>query len=165
MWELLDAVYYGDRAWLDYKPDGTISPKANTKRFLPQLPGESNSEYQQRLVMSHFSDKFAKTCRDFMGLVFSHGVRLVDVPREIIDHWESLDAIGTRGDRHSPGKRNSNPAVSQYPLPVARGIFDKIKQHSISPAGLANHSPCPESQAISMVKPTHRLPALGDYPR
>jgi len=71
VWELLDAVYHGDRAWLDYKADGTISPKANAKRFLPQLPGESNSEYQQRLVMSHFSDKFAKTCRNFMGLVFS----------------------------------------------------------------------------------------------
>ena len=99
VWELLDAIYAGDRAWLDYKADGTISPKANAKRFLPQLPGESNNEYHQRLVMSHFSDKFAKTCRDFMGLVFSHGVRLVDVPKEILDHWESLDGIGTRGDR------------------------------------------------------------------
>jgi hypothetical protein len=48
VWELLDAVYHGDRAWLDYKADGTISPKANAKRFLPQLPGESNSEYHQR---------------------------------------------------------------------------------------------------------------------
>jgi hypothetical protein len=35
--------------------------------------------------MSHFSDKFATTCRDFMGLAFSHGVRLVGRQGKVVN--------------------------------------------------------------------------------
>jgi hypothetical protein len=33
VWELLDAIYAGDRAWLDYKADGTISPLLHPHRL------------------------------------------------------------------------------------------------------------------------------------
>jgi len=98
-WRLLRDVYDGDRAWIETKADGTISPRANSKRYLPQLPGESASEYTLRLTQSHFNDKFAQTCRDFLGLVFNNGVRLVDVPPAIAGHWENLNGSGQTGDR------------------------------------------------------------------
>ncbi|MBE9113853.1 DUF4055 domain-containing protein [Nodosilinea sp. LEGE 07298] len=99
IWQLLEAVYMGDRAWVETKPDGTLKPRANAKRFLPQLPGEESAEYELRLSQSHFSDKFAQTCRDFLGLVFNNGVRLVDVPRPMQKHWENLSGTGQPGDR------------------------------------------------------------------
>ena len=98
-WLLLEAVYEGDRAWIETKPDGTIEPKANAQRFLPKLPGEESPEYKLRLAQSHFSDKFSQTCRDFLGLVFNNGVRLVDVPRAILQHWQNLNGSGQSGDR------------------------------------------------------------------
>ena len=98
-WRLLEDVYTGDRAWVERKPDGTIAPRANAKTYLPQLPGEESSEYHLRLSQSHFADKFAQACRDFVGLVFNNGIRLVDVPRPILQHWQSLDGAGKTGDR------------------------------------------------------------------
>lgn len=98
-WRLLEDVYKGDRAWVETKPDGTIKPRTNATTYLPQLPGEDSGEYHLRLSQSHFSDKFAQACRDFVGLVFNNGVRLVDVPRPILQHWQSLDGAGKGGDR------------------------------------------------------------------
>ena len=89
----------GDRAWTETRPDGTLQPLANARAYLPQLPGEASTEYTLRLTQSHFSDKFAQTCRDFLGLVFNNGVRLVDVPKVILNHWENLSGSGEGGDR------------------------------------------------------------------
>ncbi len=99
MWRLLEDVYRGDRAWLDYRADGTIEPRQNAQRYLPQLPGEEASEYKLRLLQSHFDDRFAQSCRDFVGLVFNKGVRLEGVPSQISKHWTNLDGAGLTGDR------------------------------------------------------------------
>ena len=98
-WNLLEDVYVGDRAWVQTQPDGTLQPKANAQRYLPRLPGEDGPDYTLRLSQSHFSDKFAQTCRDFLGLVFNNGVRLVDVPRAITDNWDNLSGTEQTGDR------------------------------------------------------------------
>lgn len=99
VWRLLEDVYTGDRAWLEYRADGTIEPRANAKRYLPQLPGEEADEYKLRLLQSHFDDRFAQSCRDFVGLVFNKGVRLEGVPSQISKHWANLDGAGLTGDR------------------------------------------------------------------
>lgn len=99
IWRLLEDVYTGDRAWVDHRADGTLEPLPNSKRYLPQLPGEETGEYKLRLLQSHFDDRFGQSCRDFVGLVFSHGVRLVDVPKQIQKHWVNLDGEGKTGDR------------------------------------------------------------------
>ncbi|MBE9157892.1 DUF4055 domain-containing protein [Nodosilinea sp. LEGE 06152] len=99
IWRLLEDVYTGDRAWLEYRADGTIEPRQSAKRYLPQLPGEEATEYKLRLLQSHFDDRFAQSCRDFVGLVFNKGVRLEGVPAAIKKHWANLDGAGLAGDR------------------------------------------------------------------
>jgi hypothetical protein len=99
IWQLLSDVYVGDRAWIEYRSDGTLHPTAKSRRYLPQLPGETSEDYRDRLVSSHFSDKFSQAIRDFVGLVFNNGVRLVGVPDQILEHWSSLDGAGMPGDR------------------------------------------------------------------
>lgn len=98
-WRMLEDVYTGDRAWIETRPNGTIAPRANAERYLPKLPGETSADYLLRLSQSHFSDKFAQTCRDFVGLVFNNGVRLDGVPVAILNHWENLSGSGQTGDR------------------------------------------------------------------
>lgn len=98
-WALLRDVYVGDRAWTETKPDGSLKPLPNAKRYLPQLPGEDSADYDLRLTQSHFSDKFAQAVRDFVGLCFNTGVRLEAVPKTILNHWDNLSGTGQPGDR------------------------------------------------------------------
>lgn len=98
-WRLLEDVYEGDSAWIDYKPDGKAEPTAKARRYLPQESTESDSEYRDRLLRSHFSDRFAQAVRDFVGVIFNNGVRLVDVPDQILEHWGLLDSYARDGSR------------------------------------------------------------------
>ncbi|MBE9060546.1 hypothetical protein [cf. Phormidesmis sp. LEGE 11477] len=66
---------------------------------MAQEAGESDREYGSRVLRSHFSDKFSQAIRDFVGVIFNNGVRLVDVPGEIRQHWVNLDGNGSNGDR------------------------------------------------------------------
>ena len=99
LWQLVDDVYQGDTAWLEYRQDGSVGVTAKTRRYLPQEAGEKDSDYTLRALRSHFSDKFSQAVRDFVGVVFNNGVQLVDVPGEIRQHWENLDGNGMGGDR------------------------------------------------------------------
>ena len=98
-WRLVEDVYQGDSAWIDIQPDGTAKATARARRYLPQMPGESDGDYQSRLVQSHFSDRFGQAVRDFVGMIFNNGVRLVAVPDPIREHWHSLDGDRMTGDR------------------------------------------------------------------
>jgi hypothetical protein len=98
-WELLADVYQGRSAWIDYRPDGSLHPTRKSRRYLPQLPGETSEEYRDRLLTSHFADRFSRTVRDFVGLVFKNGVNLTGVPDAILEHWDNLGGPGLGGDR------------------------------------------------------------------
>jgi len=57
VWELLDAIYAGDRAWLDYKADGTISPLLHPHRLRgipPTLPLLFSSSPTQNFFLFSF---------------------------------------------------------------------------------------------------------------
>jgi hypothetical protein len=91
LWRFLSDVYQGDSAWIDYRPDGSKKSTAKSRTYLPQEPGEDNKFYEARLCRSHFSDKFTQTIRDLVGVVFNNGLKLVDVPAQILNHWQAID--------------------------------------------------------------------------
>ncbi|MEA5465271.1 DUF4055 domain-containing protein [Leptothoe sp. PORK10 BA2] len=98
-WCLIEDVYRGDTAWVDFQADGKAKATALARRYLPQMPGESDSDYEARLLQSHFSDKFAQAVRDFVGMIFNNGVKLVDVPDVMRAQWAALDGDAMDGDR------------------------------------------------------------------
>jgi hypothetical protein len=98
-WRFLEDVYRGDRAWADYQEDGSKKPNKRSRLYLPQELGEDDSEYAYRFQNSSFSDKFGQAVRDYVGLVFNNGLRLLDVPPQILSAWTNLDGNGLNGNR------------------------------------------------------------------
>lgn len=99
LWQRLDDVYKGDRAWLDYGADGSIRTTKKTRSYLPQEAGETDRDYESRVLRSHFSDKFSQAIKDFVGVIFNNGIELQGVPDAIAQHWKNLDGSGTGGAR------------------------------------------------------------------
>lgn len=98
-WRFLEDVYQGVSAWSDCTETGGIKPNSRSQNYLPQEPGEDAEDYAYRLRSSPFDDKFAQAIRDYVGLIFSNGLRLVDVPQPIMDAWDNLDGHGGNGNR------------------------------------------------------------------
>ncbi|MEL7314639.1 MAG: DUF4055 domain-containing protein [Cyanobacteria bacterium J06559_3] len=98
VWQYLEDVYQGLLAWAELKPGGAIAPGAKAKNYLPALANESGDDYNRRFRMSHFDDRFASAVRDFAGIVFGNGIKLVDVPQPILDIWSHLGRGGLHGD-------------------------------------------------------------------
>jgi Domain of unknown function (DUF4055) len=92
-WRFIDDVYHGDSSWTDGG-----QPTKLARQYLPQLEGETDKQYKLRFAQSYFSDSFASAVRDFVGIVFSNGLELVDVPDQILANWDGLD--GDRMDGH-----------------------------------------------------------------
>jgi len=97
-WRYLDAVYQGADAWVERLSDGTIRANALSRRFLPQMPRERSQNYESRLNGTPFSDKFAQSIRQFVGLIFSSGIRWENVPSPILDTFANLDGNGQSVD-------------------------------------------------------------------
>lgn len=97
-WQLVDDVYMGDRAWLEHSIDA-VKVTQKTRLYLPQEPGETDSQYSLRVTRSHFSDRFSQAVKDFVGVIFNNGASLEGVPDEMMRHWANLDGNGMGGDR------------------------------------------------------------------
>lgn len=152
VWRYLDDVYVGDRAWCEVEPDGTKKPTKRSRIYLPQEPGEDDPDYDYRLNSSVFSDKFAQAIRDYVGLVFNNGIRLVDVPAAITKSWEDLNGMGLSGNRFLAElakkalRRGHNFTLVDYPGadPTIRSLLDqqRSKRHpfwvDISPLQVLN---------------------------
>jgi len=131
-WRFLEDVYHGVSAWTDTKPDGRMVPNDRSRSYLPQEPGETDDDYAYRLASSHFDDKFAQAVRDYVGLIFSNGLRLVDVPQPITDGWGNLDGHGGNGNRVLSRlalrslRRGHTFALVDYPAadPTIRTLLD-----------------------------------------
>lgn len=98
-WEFLDDIYNGDRAWTKPGREGAKLATPKSRLYLPQESGEEDKDYQYRLDSSVYVDKFAQSVRDFVGLVFNNGIRLIEVPDAILEHWPSLGSGGVSGQR------------------------------------------------------------------
>ncbi|MGB3495305.1 MAG: DUF4055 domain-containing protein [Elainellaceae cyanobacterium] len=84
-WRYLDAVYRGRDAWTERSPDGRIQPNDLTRFYLPQAPRERAENYSARVCGTAFLDKYAQAIKDFVGLIFSNGVRFIDVPDQVLE--------------------------------------------------------------------------------
>lgn len=98
LWAYLDDVFVGSEAWLSRNTDGTVSPNAKTATYLPKEPAELPENYKSRLARSPFSDRFAQAIRDFVGLILTNGVKFIEVPDIIQEHWKNIDNAGMPGD-------------------------------------------------------------------
>lgn len=98
-WRFIEDVYEGDSAWIEYREDGSAKPRKNAQTYLPKLSGENDPHYQARLLSSHYSDKFARAVRDFVGIIFSNGLTLTGLPDRLLEFWSTLGGDGVNGDR------------------------------------------------------------------
>ena len=78
---------------------GQEAVRAASTEYLPQAPGESRSNYSDRLYRSVFFNAFGRTVEGLTGLIFRNDPVLgEDVPPQIVEAWENIDLAGTHGD-------------------------------------------------------------------
>lgn len=78
---------------------GTLAMRAAGKEFLPQEPGETQNDYQNRLNRSVLFNQLARTLGAATGKVFKKPLMLPDLPAPMVSWIEDIDLEGNHLDQ------------------------------------------------------------------
>lgn len=77
---------------------GTEAIRAGGTDYLPQYGAESDARYEIRKVLAAFYNGFARTVLASVGILLEEEPALgEDMPGELVQLWENIDAAGTHG--------------------------------------------------------------------
>lgn len=77
---------------------GTEAIRAGGTDYLPQLEGETDDGYDVRSVLAAFYNAYARTVQATVGMLLEEEPTLGDdMPAEVVELWENIDAAGTHG--------------------------------------------------------------------
>lgn len=73
---------------------GSAAMRAAGEMYLPKFGAESTVDYKARLDGSFLFGAYAKTCEDFVGMLFRKPIELVKAPEAVVGWCDNADMMG-----------------------------------------------------------------------